>query len=729
MSKIASYDSSVLPNARLNTSANPYEFGAETATALKEMSNAQMAMAEAQGNRGKGMEALSSDAATISNSLYKLNVEDEVTNVHTSMAGISANMQKTVSDMFNSTQPGDKTFVQRVGSAADEQLSGLGDSLTTKEAQKTFAQMSATLKNQYIQEAIGMQSRLEGDFAKNQATEISDNLSKVVSNNPNALDLSIKQLHEFIDDPNGRFSRIDQAKRDQYKYEATQKLNESATLGFIRQNPGALNSKIDPTVRNSLDKANENPPTPGMPPNLGADTVKPYDQGKIAYLVRKIDAPTKYDAWIQEAARKEGIDPRELKLRIGAESNFDPNAKSSQGAGGIMQFTPETAARYGIDATDPRDSIFGAAKVLADYQRKAGGDMSKVDMMYYGGESGKGWGPNTKQYAANLAAVRQQAGLAVSATPESFAPNAGELAASANGNKPIKTGFAAFDALPADKQYTMLNHDRAMKNAAESDAQQAQVKNDKAVKMEQEAVTNNIIKRIYDPKNNGGPITAIDIANMGDKLETPQIVQLQNIRDHYNTQESKTNKDHPEAYMAQIKDIYRPTNTTPTPTIMNNLYNAMDKEEISAKEYLDLRDKAIKHRDGIDTDVRKNMLTSLQSAEKAFYQNPLLSGMEKMAPGTVREISQGFYRHMESKVAEYQKAGKDPAELFYNDKNPDFFYNPQLLRRFIPANPASAAAAPIVTAEAQSMPTYKDYDKLKSGDKYTDPQGNIKAKR
>ena len=466
-----------------------------------------------------------------------------------------------------------------------------------------------------------------------------------------------------------------------------------------------------------------------MPPNLGADTVKPYDQGKIAYLVRKIDAPTKYDAWIQEAARKEGIDPRELKLRIGAESNFDPNAQSSQGAGGIMQFTEETAKQYGIDRTDPRDSIFGAAKVLADYQRKAGGDMSKVDMMYYGGESGKGWGPNTKQYAANLAAVRQQAGLTVSATPESFAPSAGEIAGQANGMKPIKTGFAAFDALPADKQYTMLNHDRAVKNAAEADIQQAQVKKDRELKLQQESVMSNVMKRIYDPKNNGGPITAIDIANMSDKLETPQIAQLQNVLTHYNTEESKANKDHPEAYVAQIKDIYSPTNTAPTPTILNNLYNAMDKGEISAKEYLDLRDKAIKHRDGVDTDIRKNMLSSLQSAEKAFYQNPMLAGMEKMAPGSVREISQGFYRHMESKVSEYQKAGKDPAELFYNDKNPDYFYNPQLLRRFIPANPTSAAVAPIVTAEAQKMPTYNDYDKLKSGDKFTDPEGNIRTKK
>ncbi|NDB67539.1 MAG: hypothetical protein EB015_05930, partial [Methylocystaceae bacterium] len=292
MAKQTPYDSNVLPSARLNTSANPYNFGAELASSTKQLANASMALADAQQNRGRDLQALSSDAATIANNLYKLNVEDEVTNVHTSMAGISANMQKTTSDMYNSTQPGDKTFVQRVSSAADEQLKNLGESLTTREAQKTFATMSANLKTQYIMEAISMQSRLEGDFAKNQATEISDNLSRVVSNNPDAYELSIKQLHGFIDDPNGRFSRIDQATRDKYKYDATQKINESATLGFIRKNPGTLNANLDPTVRSSLDKANEKVPTPGLPPDIGADIVKPYDQGKIAYLVRKIDAPT-----------------------------------------------------------------------------------------------------------------------------------------------------------------------------------------------------------------------------------------------------------------------------------------------------------------------------------------------------------------------------------------------------------------------------------------------------
>lgn len=730
MPKLTPYDSTVLPSARLNTNANPYEFGAETAGALKEMGNAQLAMADAQRNRGRGLEALSSDAATIANNLYKLNVEDEVTNVHTSMAGISANMQKVTSDMYNNTQPGDKTFVQRVSDAADEQLKSLGEGLTTREAQKTFATMSASLKGQYIQQAIGMQGRLEGDFAKNQANELSDNLSTVVSNNPELLEQNIKQLHGAIDDPNGRFSRIPQAERDAYKREVTQKLNESATLGFIRKNPGALNARLSPELKNSLDKANENVPTPGLPPDLGGNDVKPYDQAKIEYRVRKIDAPSKYDSVFQEAARRYGIDPRELKFRSVVESDVNANINdSNRGAGGIMQMTEEFAKQHGIDRRDPYDSIMGAAKVLADYQRKAGGDMSKVDMMYYGGEAGTAWGPNTKQYAANLAAVRQQAGLASNRTPESFAPNAGEKAAEANGMKPIKTGFAGFDALPADKQYTMLNHDRSMKNAIDADIQQAQVKKDKQEKIQQEAVMSDVMKRIYDPKNNGGPITAIDIANMSDKLETPQVAQLQNILTHYNTEESKANKDHPEAYVAQIKDIYSPTNMTPTPTILNNLYNAMDRGEISAKEYLDLRDKAIKHRDGVDTDVRKNMLSSLQSAEKAFYQNPLLAGAEKMAPGTVREISQGFYRHMESKVAEYQKAGKDPAELFYNDKNPDYFYNPQLLRRFIPANPMSSAAAPVVTAQAQTLPTYNDYEKLQSGDKFTDPQGNIRTKK
>lgn len=152
--------------------------------------------------------------------------------------------------------------------------------------------------------------------------------------------------------------------------------------------------------------------------NFKASIVKPYGRKEIDAAARQIKAASKYDEWFDEAARKYGVDPVELKLRAVVESSLNPNAVSSQGAIGIMQFMPETAKGIGVNPKDARESIFGAARLMADYLKKAGGDMSKVDMMYYGGESGTQWGPNTKQYAANLAALRGVLGGAPSDLPQ-----------------------------------------------------------------------------------------------------------------------------------------------------------------------------------------------------------------------------------------------------------------------------------------------------------------------
>jgi hypothetical protein len=150
------------------------------------------------------------------------------------------------------------------------------------------------------------------------------------------------------------------------------------------------------------------PPAPAaLPANLGADTVKPYDATRITDLVKAVKAPSQYDALIKEAATQYGVSPTELKLRMIAESGGNVSAASSQGAAGLMQLTAETAQSLGVtDRNDPKQSIMAGAKLMAQYGGTVGGDMSKVDQMYYG--PGTPNGLNTKQYMANLAAVRRQ---------------------------------------------------------------------------------------------------------------------------------------------------------------------------------------------------------------------------------------------------------------------------------------------------------------------------------
>ncbi len=70
---------------------------------------------------------------------------------------------------------------------------------------------------------------------------------------------------------------------------------------------------------------------------------------------------------------------------INQESGFNPNAVSSAGAVGIAQFTPQTAAAYGIDPRDPEQSLRGAARHLTDLLRTFGGDVPKAVAAYNAG--------------------------------------------------------------------------------------------------------------------------------------------------------------------------------------------------------------------------------------------------------------------------------------------------------------------------------------------------------
>lgn len=64
------------------------------------------------------------------------------------------------------------------------------------------------------------------------------------------------------------------------------------------------------------------------------------------------------------AARKHGV-PEDLFLRlVQQESGWNPTAKSHAGAFGLAQLMPDTAARLGVDSTDPLQNLEGGARYL-----------------------------------------------------------------------------------------------------------------------------------------------------------------------------------------------------------------------------------------------------------------------------------------------------------------------------------------------------------------------------
>lgn len=76
--------------------------------------------------------------------------------------------------------------------------------------------------------------------------------------------------------------------------------------------------------------------TPEIPP--------PVRLSSTEFGARDGPANGKYDAMINEAAEKYGVDPNVLKCLMAKESQGNPYAVSSAGAVGLMQIKPETAS-------------------------------------------------------------------------------------------------------------------------------------------------------------------------------------------------------------------------------------------------------------------------------------------------------------------------------------------------------------------------------------------------
>lgn len=96
-----------------------------------------------------------------------------------------------------------------------------------------------------------------------------------------------------------------------------------------------------------------------------------------------------------KAAKTYNVPVNLLKAVAKTESDFNPTAKSSAGAVGIMQLMPATAAGLGVtDRTDPEQNIMGGAKYLSQLLKIYSGDEKKALAAYNAGSN------NVSKYGA-----------------------------------------------------------------------------------------------------------------------------------------------------------------------------------------------------------------------------------------------------------------------------------------------------------------------------------------
>ena len=93
-----------------------------------------------------------------------------------------------------------------------------------------------------------------------------------------------------------------------------------------------------------------------------------------------------FSAQFRAAAKKNGVEDAWLRAIAHAESGFDPRARSSKGAQGLMQLMPAVQREYGVaDPYSSAECIEAAARHIRALMRRYKGDLTLVAAAYNAG--------------------------------------------------------------------------------------------------------------------------------------------------------------------------------------------------------------------------------------------------------------------------------------------------------------------------------------------------------
>jgi membrane-bound lytic murein transglycosylase B len=118
-------------------------------------------------------------------------------------------------------------------------------------------------------------------------------------------------------------------------------------------------------------------PHPEPQPEQEPAAAQDADAARAAVDVQSLLESTPYGELISSMSQAHGVDPLLVRALIKVESNYQPRARSSKGAMGLMQLMPQTAREYKVrNPYDPRANVEAGIKKLKSLIDKWGVELA-----------------------------------------------------------------------------------------------------------------------------------------------------------------------------------------------------------------------------------------------------------------------------------------------------------------------------------------------------------------
>lgn len=627
---------------------------------------------------GKNMEKLGYAVSDAAEKMYQVHEAQDVSNVHVNMAKARAEWTQTLQERERTAVPGDDTFSDTLMKDMNDWFEKSADSAKTPRGREVYRNLAANMAGEFGQRAVFIQANLAAQDATNKYGSLVDSLGQAAFADPSQVKSVLEQGRAAIDDPSGIFSKIPQPAREKFKQQLEEDANYAAANGFVQHNPEALLKSIAPEELAKFKPWN----------HLLQSQAAPGGHVQISKETMAGAQP------IIEAAAKENVNPAVLLAIRDAGGSTEDAGKQAADLDALLSryggSYPKAVAAFAM-GTEAFDAI-----VKADPQ-------TWMDQLP----------EQTKTYVDG---VMVKSGMAPSAAPPAEADMALKTAAASD------LGF--FNALPWQKQDAILKEAVHLQNARLTTAKQARAEAEYQRGEQQDAILNEMVQKVFDPKTYG-TLNQKDV--LADKTLTYQqkehVLALKAAR--VRELKAGAGSGNPGAFRDTVLRIHAdptdPNKIRGTEPLVA-LYRA---GSINYSEFNQLKTELDRVKDGGTSTFAKRVQEAREAARVGFMQS--ISG--KLRPEESVSAYYKFTFDLERKIADKVAKNEDPSVLL-DPSSREFVLKPESLSGFMGSSKQALGAevTKVVDRATATLPSYKDFDKLKSGDQFVDPDGAVRRK-